>query len=636
MSRIVFISPYRDLSVLAREVAQTLDIDVEIYDGSMEEAREVIDKLTGPPADIFMSRGGTAKFIAGRYDTPVISVNTGTFDILECLDEARQYSRHIAITSFAEPYIGMRLLERVLGITITGVIFHSLSELEEKIAALAESERYCVVGGGPSVRFAERYALPSVFLRTGRDTIQDALLRAKELAALQREEKRKNSRLNAILSSVYDGIIAVDQEGRVELFNQAAATILHLNQQDILHKKAVDVIPNSRLAEILTSGQEEISEFQEVGQVRIVTNRVPIKDGQGIVGAVATFQDVSRVMQVERRMRKELTATRFASRFTFDDIIGQSPVITERKHLAESFARSDLTVLIQGASGTGKELFAQSIHHASCRARYPFVAVNCGALPPTLLESELFGYEEGAFTGAKRKGKYGLFELAHTGTIFLDEIDALPIDLQGRLLRVLQEKEVLRIGGENIIPVNIRVIAATNQPPRKLLSENKIRADLFYRLNVLYLELPLLAARKEDIPLLCRHFLPDPVYQQLTPLLEQLMQYMQSYSWPGNIRELYNFTQRLSFFRHQYDAGMRARELLQGIAPNMLDELDGSPPQPSDLRAGLALEEKQRILDTVKSCRNVEEAAVKLGIGKSTLWRKLKQIKEEDPSHSRF
>lgn len=627
MSRIVFISPYRDLSLLAQSVAEELGIPVEFHEGSMEEAEAVIKRLKGRPPDVFISRGGTASYIADHSDVPVISVNTGPFDLLECIDEARKHSGSIAVTSFAQPFIGLTLLEKVMNVSITPTTFRSLAELEAKIMALSEAGNYCVIGGGPSVRYATRHSLPSVFLHTSRETIRDALVRARELAQLRREEKRHTFRLNAILDSVYDGIMAVDKDGQVDLYNKAAARILGLNPAAVLGQKAVEAIPNTRLDEVLKSGQTEIGDIQYVGDVRIVTNRVPVKDGQEVIGAVATFQDISGVMQAERRVRKELTGSRFAARFTFQNIVGNSPVMLERKRLAGSFAVSDLTVLLYGASGTGKELFAQSIHNASKRAAQPFVAVNCGALPPTLLESELFGYEEGAFTGARRKGKHGLFELAHTGTIFLDEIDALPVDLQGRLLRVLQEREVLRIGGENIIPVDIRIIAATNQEPSKLLAANRIRADLFYRLNVLYLELPPLTDRKEDIPLLCRYFLPPSAYQALEPLLGELMQYLMNYSWPGNIRELYNVMQRLTFFQKDYVPGA-ARELLQGIAPNILIESDGGATSKT-LRSELALEERRRLIETLHATGSVEEAAKQLGIGKSTFWRKLKKWREE-------
>ncbi len=440
-------------------------------------------------------------------------------------------------------------MEKVMGVMITPIIFSTMSDLERQIQQVADEGEYCALGGGPSIRFAKKYGLPSVFLSTSPDSIKDAILRAVEISIFNKTEKHKNSRLNAILDSIYDGVIVVNQEGQIELINPAAARIFRCDVFSLIHKSATDSIPNTQLDKVLRSGLAEIGEIQTIRDTRIVANRVPVKDGEETVGAVATFQEVSGVMKAERKVRRENTEGRFRARFNFEDIIGSTPIMEEKKEMAKWFARSDLTVLIYGNSGIGKELFAQSIHNYSSRSCNPFVAVNCGALPPSLLESELLGYEEGTFTGASRKGKNGLFELAHTGTIFLDEIDALPIELQGRLLRVLQEREVIRVGGEQIIPVDIRIIEATNQPPDRLVAEKKMRADLFYRLSVLYLEIPSLAARKADILLLCQHFLGSTASEELKPIMKNLMHYFTAYNWPGNIRELYNIVKRLSFFR---------------------------------------------------------------------------------------
>ncbi len=630
MSRIVFISPYRDLSELGRREAEQLNMSVEFHEASMDEAGHVIAKLGDPPVDIFISRGGTADWIAGHYPVPVVRVNTGLFDLLECLYEARQSSRLIALTSFAQPYVGVEMIARILDLEIINVVFQDLAELERKIAALAETEHCCVVGGGPSVRFAARSALPSVFLRTSPATICEALQRAQELAGLRWEEKRRASRLNAILSSVFDGIIAVDAQGKVELVNAAAARMLHLDAAAIVGCDVAAVVPNTRLGEVLISGESQIGELQDAGSVRIITNRVPIKAAGEVVGAVATFQEVSRIVQAERRMRRELADSRFVPRFQFIDIIGESSVMVAKKRLAADFAKSDLTVLIYGESGTGKELFAQSIHAASARRCQPFVAVNLGALPNNLLESELFGYEEGAFTGARRKGKLGFFEMAHGGTLFLDEIDALPVELQGRLLRVLQEKEVLRVGGETLIPVDVRIIAATNRQPRQLLESRLIREDLFYRLDVLYLEIPPLRERKADIPLLLRHFLPPAVGLTLAIGAGGMMPLLQQYSWPGNVRELYNFSQRLQFYHQDFSAGADVKVFLAEILPHAAIEWRAGELDPAGLMDPLAVLEKQKIEAALQTSLNSAEAASKLGISRATLWRKLKRWKQAE------
>lgn len=630
MNRIVFISPYRDLSIMAQSVAKELGLSIEFYEGWLEQAGKIIDGLDSPPVDILMSRGGTANYLAENFSPPVIRVNTGPYEILEGLNEARQYCKNIAITAFNESLIGLPLMEKVLDVSITEIVFTNLKELECKIASLSHAGEYCIVGGGPSVAYAKKYGLPNVFLRTNRATLHSAFLEADRLASLQREETRKSRRLEAILDATYDGIIAVDAKGAIEIFNKAAKRTLNIHSPEVIGKNIADVVPNSRLDHILQTGQTEAGELQDTGNTRILTNRVPVKYGTKIVGAVATFLESSKVEQAEHKIRKELSGQKqFKAKATFADIIGISKVLEIKKKVAANFSQSHLSVMLYGASGTGKELFAQSIHNASNRTKNSFVAVNCGALPPTLLESELFGYEEGAFTGARRKGKYGLFELAHGGTIFLDEIDALPVEMQGRLLRVLQEREVLRIGGEAIIPVDIRVIASSNKSAEDLLSKNMIREDLFYRLNVLWIELPLLAERKEDIKYLCEHFLPPEKKGQLQPIIGRVLPYFERYAWPGNIRELQNTIQRLSFFVDSFEQGLEVEEFLQLVAPNIVRALEALPgDEELPIRPQVKNFEHELILKAVAEHETLDKAAAYLGIGRSTLTRKLKAIRQ--------
>ncbi|MDU4961888.1 MAG: sigma 54-interacting transcriptional regulator [Sporomusaceae bacterium] len=620
MSRIVAISPFRDLGLAIESIAADMGITVEVYEGWMEHACSIIDGLGEPEVDVFISRGGTAGVIARHCDVPVIRADSGLYDIMECLDEARRISPRIAITLFERPLTGLPLLERTMNIKITEIVFSDLNYVDKRLESLAAEGQYCVVGGGPSIQLANRYGLPSVFLRTGENTIRDSLHRAEAAANLRREEKRRAHRLKAILDSAYDGIIAVDSCENIEIINAAAEHMLRVSADSLIGKRASEVIPNSRLTQVLRTGHREIGQLQDIGSTRIVTNRVPVKVGTEVLGAVATFQDVSRVVKVEQRLRRELTKSHFKARYHLEDIIGTATALAETKLMAKNFASSDLTVLIYGPSGSGKEMFAQGIHNAGARRQHPFVAINCAALPPTLLESELFGYDEGAFTGAKRKGKLGLFELGHEGTVFLDEIEALPVELQGRLLRVLQEKEVLRVGGETIIPVNIRVVAATNRDPNELVETKKMREDLYYRLNVLYLEIPSLRDRPGDIPLLCNHFLSATGFDQAASLIEQMTPLLIRYTWPGNVRELQNFCQRLLFYKDIYLHDRDTEKLIRKIAPNVL-----AGAGPDDLNSRVGVYETELIRKAVAETGSIRKAAEKLGVGKSTVARKLKK-----------
>lgn len=634
MSRITFVSTYRDLTLLVQSVADEMNIKIETVEGIMTEsgwvgeARSVEQDAILLNSDVLISRGGTAFYLERNLGLPVVNINTGPFDLIAHCNKAKKICPNIAITTF-KPFVGLTLIEEILDVPITEMVIKSLAQLEIEIAELAKEGNYCIVGGGQSVLYANKYGLPSVFLHTSRDTVRDALLRAEELAKLHFEEKRRAIRLKAILDCAYEGILAIDENGIVDIYNSAAERIFGVEATKVIGRDVREIVPNTRLHELLSDSQAQVSEFQDVGDVRIVTNRVPVQAGTTILGAVATFQEAAKITQIEHQMRRELTEQRFRSKKKLADILGESSVIKQKKDLARKFATSDLTVFINGPSGTGKELFAQGIHHASKRAAGPFVGINCGALPPSLLESELFGYAEGSFTGAKRKGKPGLFELAHGGTVFLDEIDAMSIDMQGRLLRVLQEREVMRIGGEGIIPVDIRVIAASNKSPQDLLRKILIREDLFYRLNVLYLEIPPLSMRKEDIPLLCQDFLPFAEKAAAAPLLQELMPYLMNYSWPGNIRELLNFMQRLAFFLDDYRAGTTALELLRNIAPDLMIETEQAT-LPEDLKEKIGLYEEKLINQVLQNSTSIADAAAQLGMPKTTLWRKLQKRKGKE------
>lgn len=250
--------------------------------------------------------------------------------------------------------------------------------------------------------------------------------------------------------------------------------------------------------------------------------------------------------KIEKRLRKNLTKTGFYAKYSFHDILGNSASLKKEIEKARQFAASPIGVLITGESGTGKELFANAIHNSSSRKNRPFVAINCAALPIDLLESELFGFEEGTFTGARKGGKSGLFELAHTGTIFLDEIGEIPAEVQVKLLRILQEKEVMRIGGESLIPIDVRVIAATNKDLKELIAQKKFREDLYYRLNVLSLDLPPLRDRGEDILLFTDRLLQQTGQNIKKFLPSEIRQAFLRYTWPGNIRELNNVVEYLT------------------------------------------------------------------------------------------
>jgi len=364
--------------------------------------------------------------------------------------------------------------------------------------------------------------------------------------------------LETIVENIIDGILLVDRKGYITRINKAYQEFLGVKAEEVVGKHVTEVIENTRMHIVAETGEEEIGHPQKIKGREMIVMRIPIfKNGEsvGAVGKVM-FRDISELRTLASKLnvmedqltfyKKELQRIQGA-RYTFSTIIGSSEPILKAMELAKQGAMSNSTFLICGESGTGKELFAQAVHNYSLRRFGPFIRINCAAIPANLFESELFGYESGAFTGASKEGKPGKFELANGGTIFLDEIAELPVEMQVKLLRVLQEKEVERIGGSKLIPLDIRVIAATNKPIEDLVKNEKFRKDLYYRLNIISVELPPLREIKEDIPLLARQLLKqlnDELGTMVTDIDDEVLQVFSRHTWPGNVRELRNVLER--------------------------------------------------------------------------------------------
>lgn len=354
-----------------------------------------------------------------------------------------------------------------------------------------------------------------------------------------------------ILDSMNDGILVADHHLIVRYINDEYTRITGVASQQIIGKNLTQVRPGAMLPKIIKSGIPVAGVYRREGDIEYVADMAPIRIHGEVVGGVSVVKDITEVKLLSEQVQKYAKKTDrlktmvnrlYRARYTFEDMIGDSTAISETIKIAKRVARGDADVLIIGESGTGKEVVAQAIHNASDRACGPFVAVNCAAIAPTLIESELFGYEEGTFTGAKKGGKIGLFEMASGGTLFLDEIAELTLEIQAKLLRVLQERAVRRVGEANEVPIDIRILAATNKDLRAMVQAKTFRSDLYYRLNVLNVFLPPLRERGWDIRLLTEVFLSLQARKLGRNLIidEQVSQLFLHYNWPGNIRELRN------------------------------------------------------------------------------------------------
>lgn len=404
-----------------------------------------------------------------------------------------------------------------------------------------------LLGGAIAESLANDYGLPTVFLETSLEDIEMAVEVASRLLEVRRLEAQKTEQLKAILDNINHGVIAVDKDGTITTFNKIAGKITGVDQLYAEGSMISEVLPQDTLPDVIQTGHPQLGELIKIGKTMTLSNKVPVKVGREILGAVETLEDVTQIREYENIIRIKMAEKGYVASFTFDDIIGGNHLFNKTLLLAKKYAGVDSVILIEGESGTGKEVFAQAIHSISSRSRGPFVAVNCGALPDSLLESELFGYQPGAFTGARRQGKDGLFTQAHTGTIFLDEISETSQTFQTTLLRVIQEIEVRPLGSDRVIPIDIRIIAATNKKLKQEVDNGSFRSDLYYRLNILRLNIPPLQSRKDDIPQLVRHFIGQNTVKldKGLSISQKAIETLKEYHWPGNIRELQNVIERL-------------------------------------------------------------------------------------------
>lgn len=427
-----------------------------------------------------------------------------------------------------------------------------------------------------------------------------------------------------IMNTLSFGVIAVNLEYKILWINDTACNIFNIKRSELLNRNISSFIKdwNYLLKKLNNKNlifDEEVAFQIGNSEIKFSVNTYTIENTKEEIGGyLITFREMKKVLNMVNKYMG------MQARFSFDDIIGDSKIMRDVKKFAESISKSPSTVLITGESGTGKELFAQSIHNSSDRAEYGFVAINCGAISESLIESELFGYEEGAFTGARRKGRKGKFELASNGTLFLDEIAEMNIDMQVKLLRAIQEGFISRVGGEEEIPVDVRIIAATNKDLQKEVAEGRFRLDLYYRLNVIPVKIPPLRKRKDDIPQLIRFFMnrkASKLNKAVPRISDELINELINYDWPGNIRELENFIEKFINFADEEE--YKGLEYLSKDQ-NSLNEKNQVKSQEDVI--SLEEAEKRAILNAYNHFdKNISKVANILGVTRSTLYSKMKK-----------
>lgn len=624
VGKIIFIAPYEEILSTGHKVIAELGIadKVDVYRGYLKRGVEIARQAEAAGADAIVTRGGTAELIVeAGVQVPVVEIPITIQDLAELLLQAKEVTGlerpRIAVVAFKNMMRGLEIFARVMDVHL---LVYPL-ETEESIVpavdrAIADGADV-VIGGVNSARMAAAKGLKTVPFTSGENSYRTALLQALQVSYARALEKERLEKFRVLVDYSVQGIIGVDRERKISVFNHAAERLLGCPAARAIGARVEEVFPCPQLEECLAEARTAVGALVQAANKPFMASFIPINVEDVVVGAMITFEDVGQIVEMEAAIRHEIYNKGLAAQYRFEDIRGRSPQLEEAKRIAREYAAVDATVLIAGGNGTGKELFAQSIHNASSRRQKPFVAVNCGAIPSSLLESELFGYAEGAFTGASKKGKYGYFEMAHEGTIFLDEIGEMDKIAQTRLLRVIQERRVMRLGSDKYIPVDVRIIAATNKNLAKQVEEGSFREDLYYRINVLPLLLPALKERTGDARVLAEYYLGmyNQRFGRKCMLDEGQREFIDNYGWPGNIRELRNYVERLVVIgRGIADAPLREER------PAVHPVVSGASG-----RGGGGAELDTILQALARNGYNQKAAAAQLGMDRSTLYRKLKQ-----------
>lgn len=614
---IIFILSDHTISEYVRVVLANKKINIKVYEASGEEVLKLAREKINNGTKIIISRGGTAEMLRNNLDIHIIDMKYTYYDFANPVEKALSYSDKIAVLGF--PYLIERFnsYKNKTNYSIETVTLNFSdrvhSDIEIELNNLRNNGVEVVLGGYLAVDAAKRHGFKGIYLGVDIESILESVKEAEYNLRIEQEREKRYNSIESILNCVSEGLIATDPKGRITHINKPAKKMLGITFSTKWVMKYISKFINlDNMMQKIEDDREIVNEVIQINGVYLGLNANVINLEKEIIGFVITLQDIDKIQRLEQKMRKEIITKGHYAKRTFENIIGNSDSIINTINKAKKYASTESTILILGETGTGKELFAQSIHNFSNRSENPFVAINCAALPENILESELFGYVKGAFTGAKSEGKAGIFEIAHKGTIFLDEIGEVSLQMQSKLLRVLQEKEIVRIGDDKVINVDIRIIAASNKDLELEVEKGNFREDLYYRLGVLILNLPPLRYRENDIMLILENMLLNKNIEKITP---KAIEILQSHQWKGNIRELYNVAERINVL---CDNNIVDEDLVM----EAINIKKYNPKHKDSTVAQIELDHIHSVLRQVNG--NKKEAARLLGISTSTLWRKLK------------
>lgn len=609
---IVFITWDQPLYDLAAEAIKEHTIPCGLVLASQETIQETAKQYETRGTRIFISFGICGKFVRRAVQIPVITLDISEEDIIHALIQASAVGKRIAIIGFQKTMRRISALAPLLNIELYWRENPSIDEMETTIRQMPRADIF--IGGNLQTGIAARLGMKTIVLKPRKESIFRAMDTARSFLLNNKAENKVSQ-----TSSIY-AVMTVRPDGVIEMLNNLAAECLGLHPRSPSPATIHELCP--QFTKILDAIENQKTYTNQIAQIQdryFLYHAEPVFQANHLNYVLVTFQDTESVVSSELTIRRRLSQRKNITTYSLDDILGNSHCIRETLKLALKYAGSQENVLILGQTGTGKELYAQGIHNASSRRNGPFVAVNCASIPENILESELFGYVKGAFTGAAREGKKGLFEVAHGGTIFLDEIGEIPYSLQGKLLRVLQERQIRRLGDETPIPIDIRVIAATNKNLVELVRDKEFRDDLYFRLNILNLRIPPLCQREGDPLLLAEEFLKQASVRQKRNFYfsAEAKKEILRYQWPGNVRELQNMIYRLGVINESDCIHADTLRL------HMTENAALFHPYPSStFSQPLTL---QQALE--QAHHNKTQAAALLGVSRATLYRMIKNTR---------
>ena len=587
--------------------------NVDVKEGVLEDGLRIAEKFIADGGKVIISRGGTYSLIKSKVSVPVVEIKVSTADCIEAYNKIADTKESIGVIGFKNVIYGFEALSNLCDCRFC---FKEITDERQIPKAVEECKKAGIkrfVGDVLVEKAIKELDCVGIAVDSTDESISQSIRMAKLILENSEHHLKKNYEIQTVINSVHDCVIYTDKKGHFKIVNKAAERILNTHMLDNI----------KALLGIESFPEREVSgRIYNIDDVKYAVNIVPIRIDNDNDGYVFSFQKSDEISKLEHSLRRSMNKNGFTAKYNFEDIIHVSQNIDDLIDVAKKYAAVDAPILINGESGTGKELICQSIHNYSSRKNQPFVAVNCAAIAPSLIESEFFGYDAGAFTGAKKTGKAGVFELAHKGTIFLDEISELPLELQGRLLRVLQEKQIVRLGGDKVIPVDVRIICASNKNLRELTEKNEFRTDLYFRIGILKLYIPPLRERQDDIGALANYYLKEynQKYDHNVQFTDSQIKMLYEYSWPGNIRELRNEIERYVITDGNVDI------LINRIAPTEEKASVVKSDTSADLRTAKDKFEKDYIKNVLDECDwKVQKAAERLGIHRSVLYTKIEK-----------